>query len=61
MSRLKRGILIGAIILVAMLIIPLITIRTIKADAGMMVKQTRVIRTCLKRQNFNAFWLVEGL
>jgi len=37
MSRLKRGILIGVILLVAMLVLPMITIHTVKADAGMLV------------------------
>lgn len=37
MNRIKRGIIILAIIFVAMLIIPVITIHTVKADAGMLV------------------------
>lgn len=37
MSKLKRTIIIIAIILTAMLIIPLITVNTVKADAGMLV------------------------
>ena len=37
MSKIKRTIIILAIILTAMLIIPLITVNTVKADAGMLV------------------------
>lgn len=37
MSKIKRIIIILAIILTAMLIIPLITVNTVKADAGMLV------------------------
>jgi len=37
MSKIKRAIIIIAIILSAMLIIPLITVNTVKADAGMLV------------------------
>ena len=37
MSKIKRSIIIIAIILIAMLIIPLITVNTVKADAGMLV------------------------
>ena len=37
MSKIKRSIIIIAIILTAMLIIPLITVNTVKADAGMLV------------------------
>ena len=37
MSKIKRAIIIIAIILTAMLIIPLITVNTVKADAGMLV------------------------
>ena len=37
MSKIKRAIIIVAIILIAMLIIPLITVNTVKADAGMLV------------------------
>ena len=37
MSKIKRSIVIIAIILAAMLIIPLITVNTVKADAGMLV------------------------
>ena len=36
MSKIKRSIVIIAIILTAMLIIPLITVNTVKADAGML-------------------------
>ena len=37
MSKIKRAIIIIAIILTAMLIIPLIAVNTVKADAGMLV------------------------
>ena len=37
MSRVKRGIMILAVIVVSMLIVPMITIHTVKADAGMLV------------------------
>ncbi len=37
MSKIKRSIIIITIILTVMLIIPLITINTVKADAGMLV------------------------
>ena len=37
MSKIKRAIIILAIILTAMLIIPLITVNTVKSDAGMLV------------------------
>ena len=37
MSKIKRAIIIIAIILTAMLIIPLITVNTVNADAGMLV------------------------
>ena len=37
MSRVKRGIIILALIVFFMLILPLITIHTVKADAGMLV------------------------
>ncbi|MBR6556034.1 MAG: hypothetical protein IKT60_01250 [Clostridia bacterium] len=37
MGKIKRSIIIVAIILTAMLIIPLITVNTVKADAGMLV------------------------
>ena len=37
MSKIKRTIIIIAIILTAMLIIPIITLNTVKADAGMLV------------------------
>lgn len=37
MNRVKRFIMILAIIVIVMLIIPLITINTVKADAGMLV------------------------
>ena len=37
MSKIKRAIIIITIILTAMLIIPLITVNTVKADAGMLV------------------------
>ena len=37
MSRVKRGIIILAVIVISMLIIPMITIHTVKADAGMLV------------------------
>ena len=37
MSKIKRLIIIIAIILIAMLIIPLITVNTVKSDAGMLV------------------------
>ena len=37
MSKIKRSIIIIAIILIAMLIIPLITVNTVKAEAGMLV------------------------
>ena len=37
MSKIKRSIIIIAVILTAMLIIPLITVNTVKSDAGMLV------------------------
>ena len=37
MGKIKRSIIIVVIILTAMLIIPLITVNTVKADAGMLV------------------------
>ncbi len=37
MSKIKRSIVIIAIIFTAMLIVPLITVNTVKADAGMLV------------------------
>lgn len=37
MSRVKRGIMILAVIVISMLIVPMITIHTVKADAGMLV------------------------
>ena len=37
MSKIKRAIIIIAIILTAMLIIPFITVNTVKSDAGMLV------------------------
>lgn len=37
MSRVKRGIIILALIVFFMLILPLITIHTVQADAGMLV------------------------
>ncbi len=37
MNKLKRGILILALILTAMLILPVITVHTVRAEAGMLV------------------------
>ena len=37
MSRVKRGSIILTVIVISMLIIPMITIHTVKADAGMLV------------------------
>lgn len=74
MSRIKRSIIIIAIILTAMLIIPLITVNTVKADAGMLVTMmlffavhpiVSIITGILAGKDIKFFWftpiLVAGL
>ena len=74
MSKIKRSIIILAIILIAMLIIPLITVNTVKADAGMLVTMmlffvvhpiVSIITGILAGKEFKFFWftpiLVAGL
>ena len=74
MSRIKRSIIIIAIILTAMLIIPLITVNTVIADAGMLVTMmlffavhpiVSIITGILAGKDIKFFWvtpiLVAGL
>ena len=74
MSKIKRAIIILAIILIAMLIIPLITVNTVKADAGMLVTMmlffvvhpiVSIITGILAGKDIKFFWvtpiLVAGL
>lgn len=74
MSKIKRSIIILAIILIAMLIIPLITVNTVKADAGMLVTMmlffvvhpiVSIITGILAGKDIKFFWvtpiLVAGL
>ena len=74
MSKIKRSTIILAIILIAMLIIPLITVNTVKADAGMLVTMmlffvvhpiVSIITGILAGKDIKFFWftpiLVAGL
>ena len=74
MSKIKRSIIILVIILIAMLIIPLITVNTVKADAGMLVTMmlffvvhpiVSIITGILAGKDIKFFWvtpiLVAGL
>lgn len=74
MSKIKRAIIIIAIILTAMLIIPLITVNTVKADAGMLVTMmlffivhpiVSIVTGILAGKDIKFFWfspiLVAGL
>ena len=74
MSKIKRAIIILAIILTAMLIIPLITVNTVKADAGMLITMmlffvvhpiVSIITGILAGKDIKFFWvtpiLVAGL
>ena len=74
MSKIKRAIIIIAIILTVMLIIPLITVNTVKADAGMLVTMmlffvvhpiVSIITGILAGKDIKFFWvtpiLVAGL
>ena len=74
MSKIKRAIIIIAIILTAMLIIPLITVNTVKADAGMLITMmlffavhpiVSIITGILAGKDIKFFWftpiLVAGL
>ena len=74
MSKIKRSIIIIAIILTAMLIIPLITVNTVKSDAGMLITMmlffavhpiVSIIAGILAGKDIKFFWftpiLVAGL
>ena len=74
MSKIKRSTIILAIILIAMLIIPLITVNTVKADTGMLVTMmlffvvhpiVSIITGILAGKDIKFFWvtpiLVAGL
>lgn len=74
MSKIKRSIIILAIILTAMLIIPIITVNTVKSDAGMLVTMmlffvvypiVSIITGILAGKDIKFFWftpiLVAGL
>lgn len=74
MSKINRAIIIIAIILTAMLIIPLIAVNTVKADAGMLVTMmlffvvhpiVSIITGILAGKDIKSFWftpiLVAGL
>ncbi len=74
MNKIKRAIIIIAIILTAMLIIPLITVNTVKAEAGMLVTMmlffvvhpiVSIVTGILAGKDIKFFWvtpiLVAGL
>lgn len=65
MNRAKRSIVIFAIIIITMLVIPLITVNTVKADAGMLVSMilfflvyptTSIIIGILAGRDIKFFW-----